>query len=267
MDRVQDGAIVVAVDGTRSADDAVDWAAAEAAARHRPLRVVHALAVPQAVDPCATGAVIAQVLVERAGADQIVTRAVARATAVASDLELTTAVLDGPVTWALRREARDAALLVLGARNRRSRLSRRSRLVADSVSGALTATAPCPVVVVRLRARQLRCQPAVVVALEIGMAGSAALRFAFAAAEQRGVPVTTIDARDAAELARVSAGAALLVLPSVGRRRILRSTPTVGRALLAEPGCPVAVVRTDAAVLGSQPYQKMVPWTGSSGSD
>jgi nucleotide-binding universal stress UspA family protein len=267
MDREHAGAIVVAVDGMGSADDAVDWAAAEAATRHRPLRVVHALTVPQAVDPCATGAVIAQVLVERARADQILSSAVARATSVAPDLEVTTAVLDGPVTWALRREVRDAALLVLGFRNRRTRLSRLSRLVADSVSGALTATAPCPVVVVRNRARQVRTQPAVVVALEIGMSGSAALRFAFAAAEQRGVPVTAVDARDAAGLADASAGAALLVLPSVGRRRILRSTPTVGRALLTEPGCPVVVVRTDAAALRGRPYQRMVPWTASSGSD
>lgn len=267
MDRGQPGAIVVAVDDTGSADDAVEWAAAEAAVRHRPLRVVHALAVPQAVDPCATGAVIAQVLVERARAEQILNRAVARASAVASDLEVTTAVLDGPVTWALRREARDAALLVLGSPDRRGRLSRMSRLVADSVSGALTATAHGPVVVVRRRARQVRSQPAVVVAIELGIAGAAAMRFAFAAAEQRGVPVTAVDARDAAEIAEVSAGAALLVLPSVGRRRIWRSTPTVGRALLGEPGCPVAVVRTDAAALRGQPYPRMVPWTASSGSD
>ena len=59
MDRGPAGALVVAVDGTGSADDAVDWAAAEAAARHRPLRVIHALAVPQSVDPCATAATCA----------------------------------------------------------------------------------------------------------------------------------------------------------------------------------------------------------------
>lgn len=267
MNRGQQGAIVVAVDDTGCSDDAVEWAAAEAAARLRPLRVVHALAVPQAVDPCATGAVIAQVLAERARAEQILNRAVARASTIASDLEVATSVLDGPVTWALRREARDAALLVLGSHDRRSRLSRTSRLLADSVSGALAATAPCPVVVVRRRARPTRTQPAVVVALELGRAGSAAVGFAFAAAEQRGVPVTTVDARDAAEIVDASAGAALLVLASVGRRRIWRATPTVGRALLGEPGCPVAVVRTDAAASRSQPYPRMVPWTASSGSD
>lgn len=267
MGRGHEGAIVVAVDDTGSMDDAVDWAAAEAATRRRPLHLVHALAVPQAVDPCATGAVIAQVLVERARADQFLSRAVARASAVASDLEVTTAVLDGPVTWALRRQARDAALLVVGIHDPHRGLGRTSRLLADPVSAALTATAPCPVVVVRRRAHQVRSRPAVIVGVEIGMSGSAALRFAFAAAEQRGVPVTTVDARDAAALADASAGAALLVLPSVGRRRIWRSTPTVGRALLTEPGCPVAVVRTDAAALRSRPYPRMVPWTASSGSD
>lgn len=38
-------------------------------------------------------------------------------------------------------------------------------------------------------------------------------------------------------------------------------------ALLAEPGRPVAVVRTDAAALRSRPYPRMVPWKASSGSD
>ena len=264
MDRGPAGAIVVAVDDTGSADDAVDWAAAEAAARHRPLRVIHALAVPQSVDPCATAAVIAQVLTERARAEDLLTRARRRALTVCSDLDVATAVIDGPVTWALRREAHEGAMLVLGSRDRRTRWG---RLLADSVSGAVTMDAPCPVVVVRRRTHHARRGPTVVVGLELGAAGSAALRFAFAAAEQRGIPVTVVATRDAADLTEASAGAALLVLPGVGRRSILRSTPSVGRALLTQPGCPLAVVRTDVAVGRSQPYEKLERWTASSGSD
>jgi nucleotide-binding universal stress UspA family protein len=37
--------IIVGVDGTDSGHDALDWAAAEAATRHLPLRIVHAYAV------------------------------------------------------------------------------------------------------------------------------------------------------------------------------------------------------------------------------
>ncbi len=256
--------VVVAVDDTGSANEAVEWAAAEAAARHLPLRVVHALTVPLSVDPCATGAVIAQVFSERAKAEQVLARALARARVVASNLEVTTAVLDGPVTWALRREATSASMLVLGVPHRRTRLG---RVLADSVSGALATTATCPVVVVRRPVFRARGVPAVVLGLELGPSGAAALRYAFAAAEQRGVPVTAVDGRDAAEIAEASAGAALLVLPSVGRRRVLRSTPTLGRALLSQPGCPIAVVRTEAAVKHARPYEKMGPWTASSGSD
>lgn len=264
MDRGAAGAIVAAVDNTRAADDVVEWAAAEAAVQHRPLRLIHALTVPQSVDPCATATVIAQILTERARAEDLLTRARRRARAVCSNLDVATAVIDGPVTWALRREAHQAAMFVLGSRDRRTRLG---RLLTDSVSGAVTTDAPCPVVVVRRQAHHAGRGPTVVVGLQLGAAGSAALRFAFAAAEQRGIPVTVVDARHAADLVEASAGAALLVLPGVGRRSILRRTPSVGRALLTQAGCPLAVVRTDVAVRGSQQYEKLVRWTASSGSD
>lgn len=41
IQRSERGPVVVGVDGSGSALDALDWAAAEAATRHRPLRVVH----------------------------------------------------------------------------------------------------------------------------------------------------------------------------------------------------------------------------------
>lgn len=267
MTRRSESPVVVAVDETGCADEAVEWAAAEAATRRRPLRMIHVLGVAQSVDPCATGAVIAQLLTERARAEDLLARARRRAAHVASELAVSSAVLDGPVTWALRREAHSASLLVLGARDRRTRWG---RVLADSVSGSVTRDAACPVVVVRRRAEAGAPPgraPTVVVGLELGIAGSAAVRFAFAAAEQRGIGVTAVDARDVAELTEASRGAALLVLPGVGRRSLFRSTPSVGRALLTQSGCPLAVVRTDATVRGSQPYPRMVPWTASSGSD
>lgn len=269
MDREPARPIVVAVDDTGSADEAVDWAAAEAAARRRPLRVVHALTVPLSVDPCATGAVIAQVVTERAKAKTWLTRAVARATAVASDLEVTTGLLEGPTAWALQREARGAAELVLGLHPRRTGLR---ALFTDSVSGRTATVANCPVVVVRRRQHRVRSLPTVVVGFDSALSCRSALRFAVCAAWQRDIPLAVLHSTDveptlahwrrqlpgleirtqfltgdpATELAAGSAGAALLVLGSAGRRRFLRPTVSVGRQLLDEPGCPVAIVRTYA---------------------
>ena len=47
----EQGAVVVAVDHDGSARDAVDWAAAEAAARGCPLRVEHAFRPPPPTNP------------------------------------------------------------------------------------------------------------------------------------------------------------------------------------------------------------------------
>ena len=43
--------VVVGIDDAGSADDALDWATAEAAARGCPLRVVHAFQPPLPADP------------------------------------------------------------------------------------------------------------------------------------------------------------------------------------------------------------------------
>ena len=269
MDRDTALPIVVAIDDTGSADDAVDWAAAEAAARHRPLRVVHALTVPLSVDPCATGAVIAQVVSERARAKTLLARAGARAAAVVSDLPVTTGLLEGPAVWALQREARGAAELVLRLHPRRTGLR---ALFTDSVSGRVATGTPCPVVVVRRRRHQARTSPTVVLGFDSALTCRSALRFAVCAAWQREVPLTVLHSVDvepalahwrrqlpgldvrtqhvaedpALALAEASAGAALLVLGSAGRHRFLRPTVSVGRHLLEEPGCPLAIVRTYA---------------------
>ena len=45
------GSVVVGIDGTGAADDALDWATAEAAARGCRLRIVHAFRPSLLVDP------------------------------------------------------------------------------------------------------------------------------------------------------------------------------------------------------------------------
>lgn len=266
MDRDPALPVVVAIDDSGSADDAVEWAAAEAAARHRPLRVVHVLTVPLSVDPCATGAVIAQVASERGRARTVLDRSVARAAAVASDLEVSTGLLDGPTVWALQREGRNAAELVLGLQQRRTGLR---AVFTDSVSGRVASGADCPVIVVRRRHGRVRSWPTVVVGFDSSLSCRSALRFAVCAAWQREIPLTVVHSADvepalahwrrqlpglevrtqlvvhdpATELTEAAAGAALLVLGSAGRRRFLRPAVSVGRQLLDEAGCPIAIVR------------------------
>ena len=82
--------IVVGVDGSESAQDALDWAAAEAAALHRRLVIVHGfiwplMSVP--LDPSSIGAADRRL---QAAADRILSDAEARAQSVAPDVKVTT---------------------------------------------------------------------------------------------------------------------------------------------------------------------------------
>ena len=96
--------------------DAVEAAAAEAAIRHRPLRIVHALVWPVigfAFAPGTTGSALQAI---RDQADDIVSEASLVAAKVAPDVPVTAEVLTGPPGQVLRDESRAASLLVLGDR-------------------------------------------------------------------------------------------------------------------------------------------------------
>lgn len=187
----RDGPVVVAVDEACSAGEAVDWASAEAAARGCRLRIVHAVRPPLQVDPyCLTpsAGVLAGV---SATAEQVLGAAAARVRSIASDLEVSTALVRRSPPHTLLAEADRACLLVLG---RRTRSGLRGRLV-RSVSAQVTAHARCPVVVVR-DARDAGVPgpspPRVVVGVEEG--ASSAIGFAFHAARQRGLPLSAVHA-------------------------------------------------------------------------
>jgi nucleotide-binding universal stress UspA family protein len=180
--------VLVAVDAAGFADDALEWAAAEAAARGLPLRIVHALTPsnPVAFDPFAVPT--EHTLATRAVAEQVLDTAAARAHSVVSDLELTTEVLHGSANRALEHAAHGAALLVLGSRGR----SPLRRLMAGSVSGHLAAYAPCPAVVVRHQEHPVTAPPRVVAGMVRGPKGLAAVEFALQAAWQRRIPLTLV---------------------------------------------------------------------------
>lgn len=136
--------LVVGVDGSASAYRAVQWAAAEAARRGVPLRLVRAFSWTTS---------------ELRGTDQaqqyrdrLLTTArdqVARAARIAADtrpdVETTTQVAVGTPIEVLATEARRAQLLVLGDRG----LGGLTGLVLGSVAVGVAAHAACPVVIVR----------------------------------------------------------------------------------------------------------------------
>ncbi|MDN5747958.1 MAG: universal stress protein, partial [Pseudonocardia sp.] len=185
--------VVVGIDGAGSAGDAVDWATAEAAARGCPLYVVHAFRPPLPADCYGLVPPIDDAFTARTAAETVLSEAVARARSVASDVEVSALLLWGTPNRTLLDEAADAQLLVLGSRG----LCGARSLLTKSVSVQVAAHASCPVVVIRPARGDgapgwspLR----VVVGADPTPACAPAIRFAFQAARQRGIPLAAVHA-------------------------------------------------------------------------
>ncbi|MFG3421622.1 universal stress protein [Micromonospora sp. NPDC049460] len=179
--------VVVGVDGSAAALDAVRAAAREAAQRQRPLRVVHAFIWPLTrvpVDPvpgAPTGAGL------RNQAERYVAEAVAEAGKAAPEVAVTGAVVDGAATPVLLDESRDAALVVLGHRG----LGGFAGLLIGSVTVQVSAHALCPVLVVR---GEPRADGPVVVGVDGSANSTEAVAFAFEEASRRGAPLLAVQA-------------------------------------------------------------------------
>jgi nucleotide-binding universal stress UspA family protein len=131
--------IVVGINGSVEADEALDWAAAEARAAGLPLTVVQA--TPERED-----GLLAHVLdARRRDAEEVLERARARHRERGEELQARLDVVPGPAPDALLAAASGAAMLVLG-RRRRGRIGRR---ILGSVSTSVVENAEVPVTVVR----------------------------------------------------------------------------------------------------------------------
>jgi nucleotide-binding universal stress UspA family protein len=183
--------IVVGVDGSEVSLDAVEWAAAEAVAQHRRLRVVHAfiwplLRVP--VGPSKYGPPDAGL---RAQAQRILDEALLRARQSAPGIDVSGAMPVGAPVPVLLSEIEQAPLVVLGSRG----LGGFSGLLIGSTGVQVAAHASCPVIVVRpvsaappnsLTADQ------VVVGVDGSSLSVEALEFGFAEAVRLGVGVVAV---------------------------------------------------------------------------
>ncbi|GAB3182849.1 nucleotide-binding universal stress UspA family protein [Micromonospora palomenae] len=187
MNSANGAAVVVGVDGSEPALRAVRLAAAEAARRHRPLRVVHGfiwplLRVP--VDPLA-GAPPGAGL--RHQAEELVARAVAEAEAAVPGIRVTGEIIDGEASAVLLGETPTAALVVLGDRG----LGGFGALIIGSVAVQVATYAQCPVLVAR---GEEHGGGPVVVGVDGSPAAREAVEFAAEQADIRGAALHAVHA-------------------------------------------------------------------------
>jgi nucleotide-binding universal stress UspA family protein len=181
--------VVVGVDGSDSALEAVRWAAAEAGHRGAPLRLVTASlwASGRVVDdPAAEGEHFRAELLALAERDLAGARTAAEG--IDQTLPVSTETVAGYPIDVLADEARHAQLLVLGTRG----LGGLAGLMAGSVAAGLAGRAACPVVVVRGADRDPFSPPPVVLGVDGTEASEAATAFAFEAAAARRVPLIAV---------------------------------------------------------------------------
>jgi nucleotide-binding universal stress UspA family protein len=261
--REKPGPVVVGVDEAGSADDAVDWATAEAAARGCPLRVVHAFRPPLPADAYGFASPIDSFVTAHTAAQLILGDAVTRARSVAPGIEVSPRLVRGTAARALLGEARDARLLVLGSRGR----SGLRAVLSGSVAGPVSRHSPCPIVVIRPFANQpadrvvsLRSTPRVVVGIDPAASRAAAIGFAFHAASQRGIPLTVLSAwtpDTAADIETIS-GPPHIAQAAAGRavqqtlapwREEFPTVPVITTLVCAEPASALIAESSGAALL------------------
>lgn len=142
----RDAEILVGVDGSAASMHALDWAAAEARTRRRPLHVVCSYTLPSFTAASLDGgyAALDDTAIQQ-GARAVL--AEARQRAEGPGLEVTTTVATGDAAAVLVEMSRDASLVVVGTRGRGGFADR----LLGTVSSTLPAHAHCPTVVVPLR--------------------------------------------------------------------------------------------------------------------
>ncbi|AOR30405.1 universal stress protein [Streptomyces fodineus] len=181
--------LVVGVDGSEPSLRAADWAADEAALRGLPLRVVYA-SLWERYEGTSLGEDLSKPS-EQVMAEDIVEAAAHRAHSRQPDVKVTTDVLPEEPEYALVRESRTAAAMVVGSRGR----SGLAEALLGSVSVTVAGHAHCPVVVLR-GSHDNRAAPGrrgrIVLGIGDKPADAAAVRFAAEEARRRGVRLEAV---------------------------------------------------------------------------
>jgi nucleotide-binding universal stress UspA family protein len=145
------GVIIVGVDHSAGAEEALRFAFDEAQLRRATLRAVHAWQFGYIGAPSLEGAVSvlgAELDEHRSAAEAVLDAMVREAIPDAGDVEIERRVVEGAAAAVLVEESRGADLLVVGSRGHGGF----AQLLLGSVSQQCAHHAECPVVIVRPRA-------------------------------------------------------------------------------------------------------------------
>lgn len=175
--------VVVGIDGSPAAIDATLWAIDQAADRDIPLRLVYV------VDDQAGVTLDPQEQARRLStADRAIRYAVTEVESTGRSVKTEVEILQGRPVQTLREAARSAAMLCIGARG----LRHSTRGAMGSTAAALSASALCPVAIVRTH-RPQRCNDrAVVIEVTGSAANSPVLHHGLEEARRRHAPVRVL---------------------------------------------------------------------------
>ncbi|MER7010258.1 universal stress protein [Saccharopolyspora sp. NPDC000359] len=184
--------VVVGIDGSSSALDAVRWAAAEAARRGAPLRVVFADVFALVYLPELPTIPLPESYSEAMArqASTWLEQAEREARSTAPDLEVRTTSRTGSAAPVLIEESRRAQLVVVGSRG----LGGYTGLIVGSVAVDLSAHGHCPVAVVRRPPAEVDSAAPVVVGVDGRDDQERVLAAAFEAAAMRRVLLIAVHA-------------------------------------------------------------------------
>lgn len=219
--------ITVGIDGSRSSDLALQWAAAEAELHGFDLEIVHAVDVPMSKQVYATAAIDVDALAGlRKFSTDLVSAAERRAGELAPQVKSWGRAESGPPAAVLAEASETAYCIVVGNRG----LGAFAGLV-GSVSLKLAIRAKCPVIVVPERADSaaaIRQDGNIVVGVDESPYSVAAMQFALREAAVRKVSVEAVAAYEVPYMSAPLSGALIASLESTSRDH---AAETVGQVI------------------------------------
>src|SRR3954469_18382510 len=174
-------AVLVGIDGSRSAIDAALWAVDEAVSRDIPLRLVYA------IDPSCAGTDPQLAARELARAEVAVRQAFTAVESTDKSVKIEVEILQDRPTRALRNASRWAAMLCVGSMGFKH--SSQGRI--GSTAAALVSSAHCPVAIVRGN-DPLHAEQWVVAEVGESAASDGVLRRALEEAQLRNAPLRVL---------------------------------------------------------------------------
>ena len=230
--------IVVGYSGSDSSLPAVQWAAGEANATGRPLRIVMSWGMPTyGINPLSQAADL-----DRTHAEAVINAVVYQLRADLPGLEVEGKLVRGQPAQGLLERSDDAALVVIGNRSRRNL----ARLVLGSVSSAVVTHADVPVVLVREDAGAhgpVYREGPIVVGLDGSPGSEAAVAFAMEASLHHGMAVHAVHTMDERVLATASTGTSGTATATVpASTRLLEVSPALKQARTEYPAVVVTEI-------------------------